>query len=273
MSDSSPGTAPYEIEPTADFRKYIFQHRGSVSTGRAGRMHACRAEGEPGRRLGSGLAGLLVPVLAHAMLHTVCAAAPFMRPSRHPNLLRPAAGRSRLPLRSPTHPGAARQQPGRGRLFGTARLLVMHCAHYLVSHVAGQPGALLQRWDTRPQATNACTLAFTPQCLGMPPCPSRLPTWRCAPHADNAAKLYGVLRNTPWAPHAKFVLVRPRSAACTPPVGQCVGLQLAGAAHAWPLPIRTPHCTASLPRPSSHGGRSLQRATPRQKWTMTSCSP
>lgn len=31
MSDSSPGTAPYEIAPTPDYRKYIFLHRGSVS--------------------------------------------------------------------------------------------------------------------------------------------------------------------------------------------------------------------------------------------------
>lgn len=30
MSDSSPGTAPYEIAPTPDYRKYIFLHRGSV---------------------------------------------------------------------------------------------------------------------------------------------------------------------------------------------------------------------------------------------------
>ncbi len=34
-----------------------------------------------------------------------------------------------------------------------------------------------------------------------------------ASHADNAAKLYGVLRHTPWAEHAKFVLVRCAGAA------------------------------------------------------------
>jgi len=31
MNGSSPGTAPYEIAPTPDYRKYIFLHRGSVS--------------------------------------------------------------------------------------------------------------------------------------------------------------------------------------------------------------------------------------------------
>ena len=79
-------------------------------------------------------------------------------------------------------------------------------------------------------------------------------------HADNAAKLYGVLRHTAWAEHAKFVLVRCAETAdlealLWPPFSKSVAAAAAAAALALKAsqPTLNLLCLLLLPQVTAEG--------------------
>lgn len=157
-------------------------------------------------------------------------------PALPPPLPPCAAAGARLPLRQPAHPRAPRQRRRGHSILGRARVFFLHGAGGVVPHVARQPGALLPRQAgsalllfsadgaagrlmhrplgdgcvTPPCASPAAQpgpAASVPTVLHCPPTPCLPPPVLFPPPADNAAKVYGVLRATPWAPHIKFVIV------------------------------------------------------------------
>lgn len=99
-----------------------------------------------------------------------------------------------------------------GTLPSSTQRHVLRCVQ--VPHVAGQLSTLFSRWASFP--LGCCHVAVVAACR-LVPVNAAMPLlhlFSCicpathAATADNAAKMYGVLRHTPWAEHAKFVLVR-----------------------------------------------------------------